>query len=83
MSDERVETSTYVRMNSRGQITGSFKGKPSLARDEVAFRLFLSVPASVFRSPIFEADLEVEEGQVIVPTVEVSVEDKGLPGETA
>jgi len=77
--EERVETSVYLRMNSMGQVNNVTKGKPTLGRDEVAFKVFLSVPASVFRSPIFEAELGVEEGQVIIPVVKAEIEDQGLP----
>ena len=77
----RIETTAHVKMNSRGQVTGVTKGRPRLGRDEIAFKLYISIPESVFRSPVFEADIEVLEGHIITPKVDVQLIDEGLPAD--
>ena len=47
------------------------KREPKLSRTEVAIKLRVAVSDNAFRSPIIGADLTVEEGRVIQPSIEV------------
>lgn len=51
------------------------KNKPNLDADEVAVKLNVTIPDSVFLEPEFEASLELAEQDVIQPEVTVEARD--------
>ena len=57
------------------------KRNPSLYRGEVAVALSVTIPAGVFRPLSIPAAIEIEEGQVIHPHVEIEAheQDAHLP----
>lgn len=50
------------------------KTKPDLARNEVALKLRIEIPRSIFENLIPEAELVVPEGYAIRPKIEVGME---------
>lgn len=61
---------------TRSGVTRMTKRPPDLQRSEVAVKLSLTVPDTVFRSPFISADVAVTEQHVIVPKIEVAVIDE-------
>lgn len=51
---------------------------PTLARQEVAIQIHVTVPDNVFRSPVLRADFEVPEDRVIQPEIQVEVTSPGV-----
>jgi hypothetical protein len=71
----------YLILSKRGTV-GLRKNSPSLARGEIAVRLELDVPDSLFRDYIPTARLSIEADQVVrpEPTVRVLVPEDVLDG---
>ena len=74
-----MKTTAYIVLNRRGAARLT-KGKPHLARDEIAIGLRLEVPDSAFLAPIVLADLTVPDHAVIVPEVSVELVDQPTSG---
>jgi hypothetical protein len=51
------------------------KGKPSLTRNEVAVKIELSLPRSLFVKPALEARIKVADGDTQPPVIELEVQD--------
>lgn len=69
-----MKVSTYTIINSKGAVRTT-KHFPSLARDEICIHQTLDIPASVFRSPVIEANIDIKEGQVITPQIAIEIRD--------
>lgn len=67
-----MKDSLYLVLSDKG-FERATKRAPSLYRNEVAVLLKLSIPDSAFRSLTVSATLEVQEEQVIQPTLEIDI----------
>lgn len=70
-----MKTTVYLVCNSRGVDRITKKREPDLHGGEVAIKLTLTIPDKAFRTPFAEATLDVPETSIILPTVEISIED--------
>lgn len=68
-----MQTTAFLTVNKRGSVRLT-KRAPDLYAGEVAIRLSVSVPDAAFRTPFAEAHIEVPEGFVIKPEIEVWLE---------
>lgn len=65
----------YLIANASGVVRHT-KRYPSMSRDEIAVAVTIAIPDSAFRSPVLSVALDVPDGHVIQPTVELnSVEE--------
>lgn len=69
-----MKTTFYIVLNKRGPVRMT-KNSPSLARDEIAVGLKLTVPENVFRNPTVMAEIEIPERAILVPQVHAEVID--------
>lgn len=63
MEKEIIKTESYLVVNRLG-VHKVLKTKPSLDWDEISIRLELSLPASLFKRPMLEARINVDESAV-------------------
>lgn len=75
-----MKSSVYLVFDKLG-VREMRKGKPSLAAGQYAVRVTISVPDRMFARMIPEALVEIPEGAIIEPTVEVQVETPAPAGE--
>ena len=70
-----MNTRFYVVFDQSGAQRLTKKYVPSTYRHEVAVGFNVSIPDSVFKTPIINANVEVPEDRVILPdTIDVEVE---------
>ena len=67
-----MDTTIFLAVNRYG-LAKATKNKPSLARDQIAIAVKLSIPDSAFRSPIIEATLDVPDHAIIAPELVIEI----------
>ena len=66
----------FVVFDANGAVRMTKKYVPSTYRHEVAVGFTVTIPDSVFKTPIINASVEVPEDRIILPeAIEVAVED--------
>lgn len=68
-----MKTDVFLVCNNRRALRITAK-QPALARDEIAIKIKMTIPDSVFRSSIFDVTLDVPSDRVITPQIEVFVD---------
>lgn len=75
-----MNTTCYLVLTKKGVTSRVTKGRPSLSAREIAIRLNIEVPDSLFERFTPSADLVLNESDVIGPTPQLSVfVDPNLP----
>ncbi len=69
-----VRLANYARDRKPGQIRVT-KTKPNTGRDEIAVRLDVEIPDSLFDKPTLEARIQVPEGEARGPVITTEVAD--------
>lgn len=75
-----MKDSVYLVMNSKG-VRHMYKTRPRLKSGEYAVKVKVSVPDEFFNRAIPEATLEIPDGYMIEPPVDMEVEEPPVPEE--
>ncbi len=73
-----MKKTLYLIFNRFGYFRHTIK-TPRLSRDEIAVKLRVEIPDSIFQSPVIEKMLTIEEDQIISPTASLEVLKEQTP----